>query len=742
MALCFELESCYPDINPSIFTNTNLSSFLGKYVQICGGCYKVKNSTLTQCQYSISEITTSYDTCQECYGVSESVCGTCPEYSTEVTLDDGTVVCQKEITYPATFDGNTGNVFPAPRATSYSQFGVNLLEDITSVPKPILARVYNDAPSGGPANGYWNKFGFRDANGNTVFGQSGYSRFSNDNPPTIFSGNRILGNIGSSATGGRLNAAGIWFCGTSTGSNGAECNAIQSDYPDDTYTAQEFEQGRSPNNCSIGTYVKFTFCFTVPVEKQYTIGYAADNEVRILLDDNPLIVHKGNGGLLSLGDSCWILWNVVPITLSAGSHTITLIGYNYGVNGMYAAEVYDLSAAQLINLFMCPTCTTNPTFQSIPGIIPTCGANTIGNLGIISAPIDEFLLFSTKTYRDAASQGNPIQLPTEEGQYLCDDGSAVNDCSASGIPECSCVSNIPIPACCYKLTKCGEPTIIYTNSDLSQYQGQTVTINNPSDPTACYLVEQLTENCPEGAIEVTVTESYTSCETCAPSYKLYNCKDINVTVQTGDLSFQQYLGKTVKLTQYPGDCWQVGPNDLKTTPLEQLTVDGQPFQTCEECNVKTYFLTNCVNGVSVISTADLSAYVGKVITADNFPGLCFTVSDSLCNCLTVTLNGQSYEVNKESNLFNGKPYFQFTTVNNIPIVIAYDSTQNRWEVYNPDTQNVYFYSSLDIDCPATSLWVKLDPTFPGNITTETCPLSILNIEPSQEFVSCEPCVKC
>lgn len=293
--------------------------------------------------------------------------------------------------------------------------------------------------------------------------------------------------------------------------------------------------------------------------------------------------------------------------------------------------------------------------------------------------------------------------------------------------------------CCYKLTNCTDDTEIYSTTDLSQYDGQVVNI---AGQEGCFSISQSDTPCNQDAIEVTITEVYGSCEICLVSYKLYNCKDSNVTIQTSNAQFEALLGKTVNLVEYPGDCWQVGPNDEKTLPFEDLTVSGQPYETCEECDPKEYGLTNCVNGISVLSTVDLSAYVGKVIKADNFPGLCFTVEENPCNCLKITINGQVYNIDKEQNLFNGKPYFQFTTVNNLPIVIAYDSNELRWEVYNPSTQGIYFYSNLNIECPITSVWQKVDPTFPGNITIEACTLRILNISPTEEFASCEPCVNC
>ena len=325
-----------------------------------------------------------------------------------------------------------------------------------------------------------------------------------------------------------------------------------------------------------------------------------------------------------------------------------------------------------------------------------------------------------------------IPAPTCEGATIYVD-------PVTNTAYCQSQIQYDLVPCCYKLTNCADDTEIFSTTDLSQYDGQIVNI---AGQEGCFSISQSDTACNQDAIEVTITEVYTSCEICLVSYKLYNCKDSDVTLQTTSTSFEQLIGKTVQLVEYPGDCWQVGPNDQKTLPLEPLTVDGQPFDTCEECDPKEYGLTNCVNGISVLSTVDLSAYVGKVIKVDNFPGLCFTVEENPCNCLKITINGQVYNIDREQNLFNGRPYFQFTTVNNLPIVIAYDSNELRWEVYNPSTQGIYFYSTLNIDCPTTSVWTKLDPTFPGDIKVEACTLRILNISPTEEFNDCECCVNC
>ena len=739
MARCFELESCYPDINPSIFTNTDLSEVLGQYISICEVCYLVKNSTLTNCTTPISVTGVSYDTCAECYNLNtQNLCNVCPEYYEPVVLDDGREVCQRTSNYPATWDGLTATIDPGDRQSAYGLLGLNLLENVTNKQWPIIgfktenfagptcSPLQLDPPCDGP--GYWSNWGFKDnwGTGSYVFGQLGYSVFDSFTPTplqgkTSSADANLLFRSNGTPNKGRLNEAGIWAFDDLNVP--LTCPAIQNDFPVAGSTIEQFIQGASlqcSNTSTSNSYVKYDFCFSVGVEREYLIGFAADNSVRIILDNQPFFVLTPQVGtarcaIILTYEPAFFHWHVVPITLTPGVHTITIIGYDIGVQANYAAEVYNLTSQELKDQFL---------------------NLNLGSYNAAVAALEPYILFSTKSYI-----GNGSSVPIGEGTWTCLDGSTVELCSSSGQPECPCISNVPVPSCCYLLTNCQDSSLVYTITDLSEYQGQTITISSPANLEGCYLVEQTTDVCPDTVL-VVVAESYQSCETCLPSYILYNCKDITVTIQTSDPDFEQYLGQTVTLAEYPGDCWQVGPNDEKVLPLQNLNVEGSSFENCVDCTIPEYKLTNCVNGVSISSTSDLSAYVGKVIRAENFPGLCFTVTDNLCDCLKITLNGQVYEVNKELNLFNERIYFQFTTDNDIPIVIAYNSSETRWEIYNPESESVYFYSDLNIDCPSTGFWIKLDPDFPGNVFTETCPLTILGISPTEEFVNCEPCVNC
>ena len=766
MAACYELSPCAPGL-PTLYVASSVTGFLpfvNSFVNISGSCYQVNQSAnAANCSTTIAVPTESFDTCLECQGNLQAICGQCPEYYVLQEIDGQTVCVRDQGTVDASFTGELGPLSNGNTDDLFNGLGLNILQDITNKSWPVVGGQNNLSgqwwtalpnPNGGSttftsgvANGFFGNYVFRENwfNGPIVYGDTGYSFFSNtaagaSSQDTVNKKNWHTNLFASHeiTTNGRLNY-GIRANVTECASWGSNVNY----YPNPADGLEGFILP-SPS-CNEST--RLDICFNVPETRQYLIGFSADNEIRLLLKEpgdlieKPLFILKGqNSGVASAfratsatdntavqignaGPSVgWSQYHLVPITLQQGANTITVIGINYNSVLSYVCDIINLTLAQFKTQFLDPV--TGPT-RTLQDLANVC-------------------IFSTQRYRSGAN--NPFnpdnlpipQVPITSGNYFCPDGSIVS-CDPNGIPQCPIISIIPIAECCYKLTDCQSSTEIYTNTDLVNYQGQYVNIDGG---TECYLVEQLATPCPNNTQDVQVTQAYSSCDTCIPSYKLFNCKDQNVNLQTANTSFEQYLTKTIKLQEYPNDCWQVGPNPEKSLPLQTLTVT-QSFETCAECDPVTYGLTNCVNGVSVLSTADLSNYVGKIIKAENFPGLCFSVTETLCKCLKITINNQPYSINAtENNLINGRPYFQFTLQNGDPMTISYSATNNQWEAYNSDTGVLKFYTTMDIDCPATGYWVRDDETFIGNMSTETCPLSILNISPSEEFNSCEPCVNC
>ncbi|NDC94812.1 VWA domain-containing protein [bacterium] len=298
----------------------------------------------------------------------------------------------------------------------------------------------------------------------------------------------------------------------------------------------------------------------------------------------------------------------------------------------------------------------------------------------------------------------------------CSDGCTLTtgvdpDDSSRLIARCSCITTLDIVLCCYELTDCkGSAESIITQTDLSSVvtAGQIIKIQG-SD--VCWSVQLLDDICPVNT-PVVVTEIFTECFVCEPSYSLYNCKDNSVVIYTTQ-DFSASIGKTIELVEYPKECWLVGPNTKAEFVPEDVTLATE-FQTCAICNPPIYQLNNCFNDQSFILTdSDLLTLVGKTISIQGYPGLCFTVTEPTCKCLRVTgifdiETGieETIDVTASTVLVNGRYQYLFTA-NGDNYSIVWNSTDNQWEFYNVTTSTLLAYSPIDIACPYTSYWVPV-----------------------------------
>ena len=79
-----------------------------------------------------------------------------------------------------------------------------------------------------------------------------------------------------------------------------------------------------------------------------------------------------------------------------------------------------------------------------------------------------------------------------------------------------------------------------------------------------------------------------------PSYTLYNCTNPEVTINTlTDLSAYIRPSVVVRLEEYSGQCWTVGVGLEGIDVFEDVTVDGEPYASCETCIPIYYTLVNC-----------------------------------------------------------------------------------------------------------------------------------------------------
>lgn len=125
-----------------------------------------------------------------------------------------------------------------------------------------------------------------------------------------------------------------------------------------------------------------------------------------------------------------------------------------------------------------------------------------------------------------------------------------------------------LPKTNYQLIDCvTEEFVVYTSSDLAEFAGQVVQLNEY--PDQCFSVIVLGTDIPSD-IPVTVTSSFANCVLCASDYyELTPCIDdgsIEPIVTITDLSL--YVGQVITIASCPDICWQVATSSPVPNPQE------------------------------------------------------------------------------------------------------------------------------------------------------------------------------
>jgi hypothetical protein len=195
--------------------------------------------------------------------------------------------------------------------------------------------------------------------------------------------------------------------------------------------------------------------------------------------------------------------------------------------------------------------------------------------------------------------------------------------------------------CYYQITNCADENETYcTASNLSAYINNNIenpgawpTIQVLEKPNKCFYVEQIT-SC-VAPIPITLNPAIpvvVSCAKCQAKivvyYKLVNCNDPQVYIYTST-ELGDYVGSYIKLEEYGNECFYVSvvdglvPNDIPVTPKEPA------FETCEECALPRYLLTDCAGILEdIVTYTDLSANVGEVIVISTCPDTCWSVEET------------------------------------------------------------------------------------------------------------------
>jgi hypothetical protein len=139
--------------------------------------------------------------------------------------------------------------------------------------------------------------------------------------------------------------------------------------------------------------IGFAVCIDLTDSSTYYIGIGGDNKCRIMIDGAVIVdqdVAAIGAATTWSSAATFKIWHIYPVTLSAGPHTIELIGHNDGGAAALGAEIYH---------------------------------NTDAEIMAATSYVDLNLIFSTKDYR-----GQPVQLGSDDLGYTCPTGYSLATC--------------------------------------------------------------------------------------------------------------------------------------------------------------------------------------------------------------------------------------------------------------------------------------------------------------------------
>ena len=442
-------------------------------------------------------------------------CNNCPE---GFTWDPDLGSCVKEETALPSYSGSLVTIGQGSTSAAYGWGGLRLYEDITNKTFPIVGTGNTNAT-----------YSLTDNNGTG----SPITTIEPGLQNEVW-GNTVAGCDPVAQGGGRLNTTGIWSPG----------------YPDNTELCFEF----CINNDTLQA-------------RQNTIGIAGDNEVRLYIDGQLIVDLSSPGGGVTRPFN---YWHVFPFTLTPGQHIIKLCGSNFGDAAAFGAEIYSLTAAQLL---------ANLGTES-DAAIPTCG-NTPADL----AP---YILFST-----ANMIGESVPDPNNLGQWTCPDDpqNPYTLTACDGVYRCERTVLASPGECCYRVQDCNDTTLEYlikigecnpqnlNIGEVWKFTYQSGCESPPLDPAKCYKVVEFLSPCPsDNVCNYCPTEQLSSCDACVPCIECENCEDATEKIYFNwapPPAPQLNYDEVYVFSYDPSKCWKCQPIAADCVPPAVIDVRKQ-----------------------------------------------------------------------------------------------------------------------------------------------------------------------
>jgi hypothetical protein len=285
-----------------------------------------------------------------------------------------------------------------------------------------------------------------------------------------------------------------------------------------------------------------------------------------------------------------------------------------------------------------------------------------------------------------------------------------------------CVDGL-CPSQCFELIDCDEilDPIYSTAQSLSPFAvlGQVVQIEGYDN---CWTVNSVVEcDC---AINVVVLQAYDTCEECnpAPNYLLTNCDDQTTIIYTSS-NLSAYVDQVVELNPDCPGCWIVseinGP-----IPSDVPVSVSVSYDDCEACKTTYYVLSDCAEiEADIITSTNLSDYIGQTITLEWCPTTCWTVAVSQTSLNAGVLGNIAQEFDTCLDCLTSFPCVCSRIKNHDTVAHNYDYLDCEGTV-----QTITLLSGERSERICMAHWLSSYPTdyveYFGNCTNGECPPQI------------------
>lgn len=182
------------------------------------------------------------------------------------------------------------------------------------------------------------------------------------------------------------------------------------------------------------------------------------------------------------------------------------------------------------------------------------------------------------------AQNKIVSIVGEDGCWTISKAAAVEDCDCAisvivSKSYATCEDCLPVIA--YRATNCETGEVKFSEQDLSQYVGKTIT---DSECGGCWFIAEINIK-PPTSETINVLESFKDCEICLRDYWILTDCEGSVAPIITYTDMTDYEGKVINLVNNP-ICWNVEPHQLLTAQESVEVQINVVFETCIACKPK------------------------------------------------------------------------------------------------------------------------------------------------------------